>query len=172
MWIWHHLFNTSFFVGLATLFVGFAAYLVYSKQKSDVKRNAANILLLEIENAEQQIQKINETHHSNPVLPGISLMKNASWDKYRYLFVRTFDKNEWDNLSDFYNKCLKFDVAVAYQESLFERNMFNIRENLQRVLADYADDHANEMIGKTVDQQRALEQTYIQRRAQFVSTYE
>jgi hypothetical protein len=171
---WGHVGNflySNLFVGLITLGVGWAAYRVYSKQKRDAKRDAANVVLLEIENAEQQIQKINETQSDNPVQPGIYLMKEASWSKYRYLFVRDFDRTEWDNISDFYNKCRKFDVAVAYQESLFEKNMAVLRSNLQNKLANLAEDHAAEMLGKDTDEQRLLEEEYFKKRRQFISTY-
>lgn len=171
---WGHVGNFFFsnlFVGLVTLGVGVAAYSVYSKQKRDSKRDAANVILLEIENAEQQIQKINETQPNNPVQPGIYLMKEASWSKFRYLFVRDFDRTEWDNISDFYNKCRKFDVAVEYQESLFEKNMATLRSSLQGELARLAATHARKLIDKSIDEQLALEQEYVKERRQVINTY-
>ncbi len=167
--------NSTFLVSLVTLIIGIAAYSIYRKRKDDFKRDAANTILLEIESAEQQLQKINEIisspQNSDPVAPGLYLMPNSSWDKFRYLFVRDFDRNEWDKVSDFYNKCQKFDEAVSYNESLFDKNVNEIRKNLQSILANYADGHAKNLIDKTVDEKTKLEEQYIKKRREFIGVY-
>ena len=50
-------FNSSFFIGLITLIVGSVAILIYITQKIDQKRDAANIILMEIRYAEKLIEK-------------------------------------------------------------------------------------------------------------------
>ena len=49
--------NSNFFIALTTLLVGSFAIFLYLKRKNDFKREAANILLMEIRNAEQMIDK-------------------------------------------------------------------------------------------------------------------
>ncbi len=131
--------NSDFFVGIITFLVGTFAYLVYRKQKRDEKRDAANIILLEIENAERQLGVIAKGGKTSERLnEEIKLMKNASWDKYCYHFVRDFDRNEWDKISDFYDKCLQYDAAVETQVSNFNSDTIKIQEHMQRVISDYA----------------------------------
>ena len=50
---------------ITTLIVGFAAYFLYKKQKEDEKRDAANIILLEIESAERQLGVVKENIKKN-----------------------------------------------------------------------------------------------------------
>ncbi len=173
---WHHLgnfFYSNFFVGLVALGVGVAAYSVYRRRRRDVKRDAANVILLEIESAEQQLQAVNQTQAQLPdTLPEtIFLMKNSSWEKYRYHFVRDFDRNEWDKITDFYDKCRRYDEAVVYNNSLFKANHRNWASNLYRVLAEYAREHADKMVEAKDNDKPALEDAYINRRKTLIETY-
>jgi hypothetical protein len=161
----------NYSTAIATLIIGYAAYGVYKRQKRDTKRDAANIVLLEIEGAEQQMQKITDASPGNPVQPKIYLMKSASWDKLRYLFIRDLDRNEWDKVTDFYNKCREFDQAVDYQASLFEKNVRELRKNEQKVLAKYAEECIEKMRGKSLDEKVKIEQEYLERRKQFIALY-
>lgn len=57
-------------------------------------------------------------------------MKTESWSVYRYLFVRDFDRDEWDTISEFYHKCQLIDSAVQHQSSFFQRNEEQLRINM------------------------------------------
>lgn len=164
-------FESNFFIGLATLIVGVAAYGVYARQKRDAKRNAANIVLLEIERAEQQIQIINQAQQPGTLNENLFLMKSASWEKYRHLFVKNFDRNEWDKLTDFYDKCQRYDEAVRYNNTFFKENAQELTTNLHRALADYAKDCAEQMSAGTPAQKNTLENAYLAKRKQFIDLY-
>lgn len=49
-------FNSSFFIALVTLATGLFAFRLYFQKNKDIKKDAANILLLEIQNAERQLE--------------------------------------------------------------------------------------------------------------------
>jgi len=174
---WHNFinfFNSSFFIAVTTLAVGTFAYRVYRRQKRDDKSDAAKVMLLEIEGAEQtlQSQRINETQPFTPSgEEDLYLMPLASWGKYKYLFVRNFDRNEWDKISDFYLRCQVYDEAVRFQVSVVKKNQEELRFNVQRILADYADKYIRSLKGKSTIQQVQLEQDYIAERKLFTDTY-
>jgi len=164
--LWHHVGNflySNFFVGLVALGVGIAAYRVYAKQKRDAKRDAANIILLEIEDAERQLEKVSS---ARPFTGGdeedVYLMKAASWDKYKYLFVRDFDRNEWDKITTFYTKCQAYDQAVVFNKASTEKNQQEVRANLQRVLTDHAAQYAKATKVDDKDVQAVSDQAYQQ----------
>src|ERR1700741_905149 len=54
LWV---LFDSNLFVGLVTILVGSSAYLLYRARNAAHKRDAANILLLEIQNAQRHLRE-------------------------------------------------------------------------------------------------------------------
>ena len=71
------------------------------------------------------------------------MMPTASWDKYQYLFVRDFDRDEWDTIVSFYDKCKLIDQAIISNNSYFQKNEEQIRVNMQRVISNYINEIAN-----------------------------
>ncbi len=128
--------NSNFFVGLITLIAGSVAFYLYTKQRADSKIDAANIVLLEIQNAERILGQVAESVRGGS-LPNKLLLPTESWSKYKYLFVRDFDRDEWDAISEFYSGCELYDEAVRYNSSLFQKNEEQIRVNMLRAPADY-----------------------------------
>jgi len=120
---------------IVTLLVGLTALEVYRKQKRDNKKTAARILLIEIENAERQLQIINENGEPSNLAENIYLMPSSSWSKYRHLFAQDFSPREWDTITNFYNKCLQFDDAVKYDNLSFKQNVEAYRNSVNLVLA-------------------------------------
>lgn len=131
--------RTDIMLDLITLLVGGVALYIYSKQKDDKKRDAANILFIEITNAESILslakENLDKKLPSDVVFSTYSI-PTESWSKYKYLFVRDFDRTEWDSISDFYDKANSFDQAVDHNKSLFQKNEDQIRASLDKTLAE------------------------------------
>lgn len=128
--------ESNLFTALVTLLVGSVAIFLYIKGKSDEKRDAASIILLEIKGAERKIKgaKNLEATNEEDFTP---LIKEESWTKYKYLFVKEFDRDEWDSLNDFYEKCALYDEAITNGSQSFPKNEEQIRINAHRISADY-----------------------------------
>jgi hypothetical protein len=131
-------FDSNFFVALITLAVGSLAIYMYKKQQSDGKKDAANILLLEIKNAESQLMQAKEIILRDVIIPeSIFSMKTSSWSKYGYLFIRDLTDEEWRLINNFYEKCRQYDEVVEYNNNFFKKNEEQMRINLQQAVADY-----------------------------------
>ena len=128
--------NSNFVIALVTFLAGTAAFIIYIKQKWDSKKDAANIILLEIQNAERILGQVGEGVRTGQ-LQNKFLIPTESWNKYKYLFVRDFDRDEWDNINGFYNNCQLYDEAIAYNNSFFQKNEEQIRINITRTTAEY-----------------------------------
>ena len=156
--LWHFL-NSAFFVAIVTVAAGSFAYLIYKKQKGDSKEDAANIILLEIQNAERQVKFIKELMATaGGKLPEeVIILPISNWNAYKYLFVRDFDRDSWDGINEFYNKCRLLDEALEANKSFFQKNEVEIRANRTRILMDYLkdkiDDPTNEATIETKRQQ-------------------
>lgn len=129
--------KTDMPLDLITILVGSVAFIIYSKQKDDKKRDAANILFIEITNAETIMKTAKENLEKKlPSEYALSseAMPTENWSNYKYLFVRDFERLEWDAISDFYNKAQLFNQAVNHNKSFFQKNEEQIRINLERTL--------------------------------------
>lgn len=139
--IWKEIVNSNFFVAVITLAVGLLALYIYKKQQSDTKKDAANIILLEIKNAEAQLTQAKEIILRDKIIPeSIFAMKTSSWSKYGYLFIRDLTDEEWRLVNSFYEKCRQYDEVVEYNNTFFKKNEEQIRVNLHQAIADYTKD--------------------------------
>lgn len=125
----------SYITAGVTLLVGLVALEVYRRQKRDEKKNAARILLVEIENAERQLSVIRESGNDKTLSENSRLMSSSSWEKYRHMFGQNFTSREWDTVSDFYNRCLQYDKAVEYDGSSFYHDIEAFRTSVNNALA-------------------------------------
>lgn len=139
--VWNFL-NSNFLIALVTLVAGTIAFYLYNKQKSDSKKDAANIILLEIQSAERILTQIAEDVRAER-LPNKYLLPTESWSKYKYYFVRDLDRDEWDLITEFYNNAKLFDEAVRYNSSMFQKNEEQIRVNMLRIPAEYIKEYIN-----------------------------
>lgn len=164
---------TTIINSAVTLLVGSFAYGVYRKTKRDEKRRAAGIILLEIEEAEQQLTKLSADTPFPSYDEQVQLMGVASWEHYKHLFINDFDRNETDKISDFYARCHDYDDAATFLiQTTFENNQQELRANAQRILADYAKDYNDELDQEANEsKRRELERVYIERRQRFVEIY-
>ena len=160
---------------IVTFVVGFVALFIYQKQKRDQKKDAANILIIEIEGAERQLQTLKEGGTPKTLKEGQYLMPSSSWSKYRHLFARDFTSREWDILTNFYNRCQEFDEAVRYNATFFRQDVEAYRTSINRVLAEAALEVAKDAeADKEDDHQKTLEaadKKYLDRIARTIKLY-
>lgn len=126
---------------------------IYYIRRKDHKRDAANIILLELQNAETRLgeaRKVYEEarakdprHISFP--EKLRLMKTESWTKYKYLFVRDFESTQWQLIGDFYENCLNFDEAVEHKDLAFSLNETDIRAGIQATITAYSKELADSL---------------------------
>lgn len=137
-----------------TLIVGSFAIWLYLKNKWDEKRNAASILLLEIRSAERKIRTVKNLDSDDDGSNHNPIMKNESWSKYKYLFVKDLDRDEWDSVNDFYEKCALYDEAITNGAQSFPKNEEQIRINAHRIFADYISNALEDIAGAPDNEQR------------------
>lgn len=105
-------FDSNLFVAIATLAVGGFAIWLYIRQKRDHKKDAANIILMEIRYAEQVIDR----YKSSGIVIGSDvepLLPTNNWNKYNYLFINNLDRDETDAVNSFYNQCMLVDKGLT-----------------------------------------------------------
>lgn len=161
---------------VATIIVGLFAWAIYIAQRREHKKDAANAILLEIQSGEDAIKKVRDAVQKDHLDIDVSVIPFESWSTYKHMFVRDFDKDEWDMISDFYNKSPLIDAAIKYNKTAFASDVEQIRTNKQRVLASYAEEAVREVTfnvnkeGEVVDTQQ-IEEAYKAKASAFNRLY-
>lgn len=107
--------NSNLFLAIVSLLAGTVAIWIYFKQKRDFKKGIANIILLELRNAEESVNSVKNRGADNPPNARDNLlMPNNSWSKYSYLFTNDFDIDEWDSINNFVNNCSAYDLILSH----------------------------------------------------------
>jgi len=123
-----------------TLIAGGIAWFIYEKQKRDAKELAARTILSEIQGGEDAVAKVRDAIQKDHLDIDVSVLPSESWSKYKHMFVKDFDKDEWTLISDFYNKAPLIDEAISFNKTAFAGDVDQIRSNRQRLLATYAEE--------------------------------
>jgi len=99
------------YVGFITLLVGSVAIWTYNKQKQDVKRKAAKLILQEIRYAEQIIRNARTQASGNYSLSD-KLLPINSWHENIDLFVKDLKESHIDLISRFFSQAQYLDVII------------------------------------------------------------
>jgi hypothetical protein len=117
-------FNSNFFLAIVTLLVGGTAIALYLKQKSDHKRDSAQLIIQEIRYAEHQIKdaRVNEYNYQL----ADKLLPTNSWHKNIHLFVNDLKESEIDIISRFYTNAAYLDVVIEKISDHQNSNFINV----------------------------------------------
>lgn len=161
LWFWQHylvrFLNSSFFIALTTFLVGWAAYLLYLRQLKDQKKTAANLVVLEIKSAAQQLKEIEKIYTQYKVLRDskqdvsnqkmfpekIQIMKTENWPKYRHLFSSSTSPELLSEIDEYYLNCHYLDEALSNIDGVFSKNEAEIRTNMFSTIAKYMNSAAD-----------------------------
>lgn len=156
---------------ITTLVAGYFALRVYRSQKEDEKRNAANVIILEIASAEDALKKISvDKPYADPK---VILMPFSSWDRYKHLLVSDFSgyKDEWDKITGFYSQCEEYDNAMAGQNDMEDAKTKAMIVEMQRVLSKYAATYIEDLIDTDEQERDSLPTQYKAKRDMFIDIY-
>lgn len=141
------IFETYLFNEIVTVFVGGFIFIGYLWQRWNHRRDAANVILGEIRQAQAKLQRVQEYvarfQEVNPpgtevgLIPSeIKLLPVESWSQYKYLFARRIDQPTFNSISDFFDHAKAYDSAVDYNNGSFAKNEDSIRANIARMTMD------------------------------------
>jgi len=91
----------NLFQTIVLFITGLIGIYVYFLGKRVEKKNAAQIILMELRNAEKTIQNIKA---ASVITATETIMATNSWSKYNHLFVDVLDQDELDLINRFYSQ--------------------------------------------------------------------
>ena len=139
--------------------------ILYFQQKSDFKSDTASIILMEIRQAEESIEKLKVLLDKNTNFP-IVLLPTNNWNEYKYLFIKDLDQDELDLVNHFYSKCLQIDNALSQLNisSQLEQKSNHIHQTIVNLAKEVSDIENEEGILN----RNSLQKTFEEKRDRFV----
>ena len=122
---------------IGVILVGGIALLVYVLQKRDVKKNAATLVVTQIESLKEKIANIVEIISNNQlnatsIYETLDILDDNQWNKYKHLFVGDIDANSLRIIDSFYE-----DVALIREQLILAKKIQqNVFFNNQQLLAN------------------------------------
>lgn len=136
--IWYFI-NSQFFVAIITLAVGFTAWILYRKQNKDRKRDIANSILSEIQQAEKSVDRVRDyIRDTGNVEINIQIVRQNSWTSHKHLFSNDLDEDEWNEINNFYDNAELLNETLRRSNMIFEKNSDQIRSNMQEAVAAFS----------------------------------
>lgn len=123
------------FSGLATLVTGVVAWFVYLYSKRDKKIEIATIILNDIFLAEREINNIKK----NKVINDYSfILPSNHWNESQHLFVKDFDSDELNKISEFFKACSLAEESLKLIRSYLPISMDQKTRAIQEKLLELA----------------------------------
>jgi hypothetical protein len=87
---------------ITILVVGVFVFIIYKANIREERKRAATILIMEIRGIEKALEKLREVLRID-VYSSIPIIKENSWEKFKFLFIQYLDQDEYSLISEFYS---------------------------------------------------------------------
>lgn len=133
------------------VFGGFGAFIVYWWQKRNEKRDAASLVVLQIEDLTYKLLEVNDMIvdgmiNETSFYETLDIINDNQWEKYKHLFVNKIDSFSYKIINSFY----EYTLSIKEQLSLAKRLQQNQYFNIQGML----DSNCNVFLMETINSER------------------
>lgn len=140
--------DSNFFQTLVIFLVGLFIFVMYRiNQREDLKR-AAIILMMEIREIENSISKLIEQRKTNSFYFTTPIINENSWEKYKFLFIKIFDQDEYSLVNNFYDLAQRIEKErniIVRQITLgFETKCVSLHQNTSILAKEMRNNNMNE----------------------------
>ena len=126
-------FLKSNWVNLGLILVGLSAVWIYKMQEKGKLRDAACMIVLQINELQKRVQEIqsyitNQGLNLTAFYESLPLIDVNYWNNYKHLFVRKIDNKSYDSINKFY----QYVTSMQEQQELLrnlQRNYFYVKQN-------------------------------------------
>ena len=120
---------------ICMIFVGFVAIVVYKMQKIDENKNAAILVVTQIDDLKNKITDIVEIINNNKldavsIYETLDILEENQWDKYKHLFVGKIDLNSLRIIDNFYSGVSLIREQLILSKKLQQQSFFNNQQFL------------------------------------------
>jgi hypothetical protein len=137
----YHIVNLPGTLVAITAVVSLIAVYLYEKQKHDRLKEAAGVILAELERAEDRIPQAKKVLATTKKFAAnaerVQIITTNNWQNFQHLLSRSLPDDVTRSISEFYTNCSLLDELLSYIYSAFRDNVTGVRVNTFRIGADY-----------------------------------
>ena len=127
--------NINFFLNIIIALGGFSAFVIYFWQKSAKKKEAAALVVTQIEDLKEKILEINDIAidgklNATEFYETLDLITDNQWEKYRHLFIKKIDSYSYRTINNFYDCALGIREQLLFVKQLQHCQYMNIQSML------------------------------------------
>lgn len=127
---------------------GFTAFLIYYFQCKSRRRDAAALIVTQIEELKEKLLQINNISIDNTInekafYETLDIITENQWEKYKHLFIKRIDSYSFKTINNFYELVLSVREQLIFVKQLQHQQYFNIQGML--------DSNCNKFIMDTLD---------------------
>lgn len=120
-------------VNLGLILVGLSAVWIYKVQEKGKLRDAACIVVLQINELQKRVQEIqsyitNQGLNLTAFYESLPLIDVNHWNNYKHLFIRKIDNKSYESINKFY----QYVTSIQEQQELIrnlQKNYFFVKQN-------------------------------------------
>lgn len=120
-------------VNLGLILVGFSAVWIYKAQEKEKLRDAACLIIVQINELQKRVQEIqsyitNQGVNLTAFYESLPLIDVNYWNNYKYLFIRKIDNKSYDSINKFY----QYVTSIQEQQELMrnlQKNYFFVKQS-------------------------------------------
>ena len=114
---------------------GLSAFFTYFAQKSAKKKEAAALVVTQIEDLKEKILEINDIAtdgklNATEFYETLDIITDNQWEKYRHLFIKKIDSYSYRNINKFYDCALGIREQLLFVKQLQHGQYMNIQAML------------------------------------------
>lgn len=132
----------NFIINILLVIGGFAGFAVYFWQNKNKEREAAALVVTQIEEIKEKILSINNISANNIInekafYETLDIITDNQWEKYRHLFIKKIDSHSFKTISKFYECTLSIREQLMFAKNLQHQQYFNIQGMLDTDCNDF-----------------------------------
>ena len=126
----------NFIINILLVIGGSAGFTVYFWQNKNKEREAAALIVTQIEDIKEKILSINNISANNIInekafYETLDIITDNQWEKYRHLFIKKIDSHSFKTISKFYECTLSIREQLIFAKNLQHQHFFNIQGLLE-----------------------------------------
>ena len=111
---------------------GFGAFGVYYFQCKAKRRDAAALIVTQVEELKEKILQINNISIGNTInekefYETLDIISENQWEKYKHLFIKKIDSYSFKTINNFYESVLSIKEQLVFVKQLQHQQLFNIQ---------------------------------------------
>ncbi|HIT23496.1 MAG TPA: hypothetical protein IAD45_03670 [Candidatus Faecimonas intestinavium] len=144
-YLFENFFNILLVIG------GLGAYIVYFRECAARKRDAAALIVTQIEELKDKLLIINNISTGNSVnqkafYETIDIITDNQWEKYKHMFINEIDSYSFKTINSFYESILSIKDQLLFVKQLQHQQYHNIQGMLDTNCNSFILDGMNMLI--------------------------